>query len=483
MSFRIPRPSMRWAWIVVVIAVAGTTWATHGRWWPTVRAWTSQQSREAEGDGHDDHDHDDHGSGEIAQIELSPQARRNIGLKTGKVQLGEYQRTITIPSMVIERPGRTEIKVAAPLTGVVTGVYVLGEEAVEPGRLLFKLRLTHEDLVQAQTDFLRTLGHLDVEKREIARLQSIVSGAVAGKAVLERQYEKEKLEAALNAQREALLLHGLSQQQVDRIAQDRRLLREMEVRAPLLHHDSTLHSPNEESHRDQPVVQSSAAAGDSEGHLRAAPFIVENLNVQTGEAVTAGQTLCSLADFSTLHIEGLAFEQDADELVAAANDGRELFAIPEHNAPDRQIVGGLRIEHVANQVDRESRALHFHTELPNTIVRDVQREGRHFITWRFKPGQRMQLRVPVEVWENVILLPVNAVAQEGAESYVFVENGDKFVRRPVHVRYRDQLNAVIAYDGALFPGTTVAMNGAHQLQLALKNAAGGGADPHAGHHH
>jgi hypothetical protein len=35
----------------------------------------------------------------------------------------------------------------------------------------------------------------------------------------------------------------------------------------------------------------------------------------------------------------------------------------------------------------------------------------------------------------------------------------------------------------VFPGETVAQNGAHQLQMAIKNQSGGPVDPHAGHNH
>jgi hypothetical protein len=129
----------------------------------------------------------------------------------------------------------------------------------------------------------------------------------------------------------------------------------------------------------------------------------------------------------------------------------------------------------------------------------VDRGEHEFVTWRFKPGQRVQVRVPVQVpfrasadaaadapaadLPKVIVLPIDALAQEGPEAFVFVENGDHFDRRPVHVLYRDQYDAVIANDGSLFPGETVAMSAAHQLQMALKNKAGGPVDPHAGHHH
>ena len=91
--------------------------------------------------------------------------------------------------------------------------------------------------------------------------------------------------------------------------------------------------------------------------------------------------------------------------------------------------------------------------LPNRVLQDNQSsDGRHFLTWEFKPGQRMQLRVPVERWTDRIVLPIDAVATDGGESYVFQANGDHFDRRPVHVEYRDQVWAVIANDGSLYPG-------------------------------
>jgi multidrug efflux pump subunit AcrA (membrane-fusion protein) len=122
--------------------------------------------------------------------------------------------------------------------------------------------------------------------------------------------------------------------------------------------------------------------------------------------------------------------------------------------------------------------------LPNELVRNENTaDGHRFIGWRFKPGQRVQLRVPVERWKNRIVLPVDAVVQEGAEWFVFHQNGDRFDRKPVHVEYRDQRWAVIASDGTLFPGDAVAASGAYQMHLAMKNKVGGGVDPHAGHNH
>jgi cobalt-zinc-cadmium efflux system membrane fusion protein len=53
----------------------------------------------------------------------------------------------------------------------------------------------------------------------------------------------------------------------------------------------------------------------------------------------------------------------------------------------------------------------------------------------------------------------------------------------VHVEHRDKNSAVLASDGAIFPGEVIAANGAFQVHLAIKNQSGGAIDPHAGHHH
>ncbi len=53
----------------------------------------------------------------------------------------------------------------------------------------------------------------------------------------------------------------------------------------------------------------------------------------------------------------------------------------------------------------------------------------------------------------------------------------------MHVQYKDPAWVVIANDGGVFPGDSVAVSGAKQLLLALKNKSGGGIDPHAGHNH
>jgi multidrug efflux pump subunit AcrA (membrane-fusion protein) len=215
----------------------------------------------------------------------------------------------------------------------------------------------------------------------------------------------------------------------------------------------------------------------------AVPLILQQLDVHKGQSVMAGEMLCVLADYSELFVEGLAFEQDISQLRKASEKGWTVDAIFEQPGSSALVVAGLEIAYMANQVDTHSRTLPFYVRLPNEVTKDRRADGNRFVEWKYLPGQRLQLRVPVEEWLEQIVLPVDAVAREGAEYFVFQQNGDHFDRVPVHVKYKDQYSAVIENDGSLFSGDVVAMRGAHQMQMALKNKSGSGVDPHAGHHH
>lgn len=446
------------------IALVGLAIVFQQQWLPLVRARLSPPATSAGDDqdhaGHDHAGHDHVGHDDANSIELTSQARKNIGLKTAPVTLQSFTRTISVPGMIVERPGRSTVKVTTPMTGIITEIYPIEGESISPGRKLFELRLTHEEIVQAQAELLRTAEELDVLHREIARLEKAsADGALPGKTLLERKYEQQKLEAANRSQQQALLLHGLSEAQIQSILKNRALLQGVTIEAP------------------KAVMESPSAGGGLH-------FQIQKIMVAPGQHVNAGDPLAVLIDYSTLLIEGNAFEGDAALIDKAAQEKSPVSAIlPQDNA-QRQRIDDLRILYQSSQVDPQTRAWHFYVTLPNEAREDHDAEtGRRFLNWRFRPGQRMQLQVPVETWTERIVLPLDAIAQDGVETYVFTPNGDHFDRRPVHIEYRDDFNAVIAADGAIFPGDEVVVSGARQLQLAIKNKAGGAIDPHAGHTH
>lgn len=462
MNAIISRMVQGWPTIVTIVGlslVAVVGYSTRDKWMPFANELVQGKSEEDEHD--DDHEESDHAHDHEEQpaVELSDAGLRNIKYEPFTVTLGTFERTITVPATVVEQPGKSQRHVSAHLTGIVTRIVPAEGAAVEPGGLMFEVHLTHEELVTGQRDFLETAERVAVVEREIARLKNITEGILAGKRLLEQEYELQQLMAKFNAQRQALRLHGLNDDQLDGILQHGTLLDSLSVYAPLNESDS--------EHCDMQH-----------------PYHVQSLPVTLGQHVEAGQTLCILGDHCELLIEGRAFENDAGLLRRVANQNLSITGRLNQSAESEDEIRGLKLMYLADHIDSESRALHFYLQLPNHIVLDrTNASGQRFIAWNFSPGQRMDLRIPVERWEQTLVVPVEAVVEEGAESYVYEQNGDHFEQVPVHVEYRDRDWAVIANTGAVWPGDVIAGKGAYQMHLFLKNQSGGAIDPHAGHSH
>lgn len=206
-----------------------------------------------------------------------------------------------------------------------------------------------------------------------------------------------------------LRLHGLSEEHVDGIAENRRLLRDLQIVAPSIdehdHDDELLLS-------SEPIQQASfddETAPESSGVL----LMVEHLNVKKGQSVVAGESLCDLADYSQLFIEGQAFEQDLAAISHAFENDWTVTAIFDDEAGE-QVIEGIELSHLASEIDRDSRTMSFYMNLPNDVIHDeVNTEDQRFVSWRFRPGQRLELLVPVQELEDQFVVPVDAIAREG----------------------------------------------------------------------
>lgn len=445
-----------WVILSLVGIASAAAYLTYPQWQHLVPTSPKKPAEDAGHAGHAAHDNPN-------AVELSPQARKNIGLTDEFIQpvkLEPFTKKLVIPGMVVERPGRSVAQVTAPFTGHVARIYPIEGESVSGDGKLFDLRLTHEELVQTQTDLLQLAAEIDIVDKEVIRLEKLTNdGTIAGKRLIELKYEKEKKEIALKAKRQSLVLHGLSDKQVDGMLKNRDLFKEITITVGDL-------------------------LDDIGGEPASALFEVQEIKVAQGQHVEAGATLAVLADHAELYIEGDAFERDAADINRVAEEKRPITAILETDGAQREVIENLKVLFLASKLDPEKRTLHFYVTLPNQKQRDSRdAHGRRFFAWKYRPGQRVQLEIPLDTLEGRIVLPLEAIAQDGAETYVFTPNGDLLERRPVHVEYRDQRQVVIANDGALFPGELVALKAAQQLQVAVKNKAGGAPDPHAGHSH
>ena len=402
-------------------------------------------------------------------LKLTPQARKNLGLVAKPAKTESYWRKIQVPGTVVDRPGRSDRGVTSPAVGIVTEVHAFPGDTVKPGDQLFTLRLFSEYLQNTQKEFFTATKETQIIQDRMNRIRSLVDkGAVSKSEFIELENQLRRQAAALQAHRQDLLTRGLNPKQVESVARGT-FVSTVDVVAPPIG-----------SHREDSVTMEAAILTGSEP-VRGLAYEVQSLNAELGQQVQAGQLLSTLADHSALYIEGHAFKREAPYLETAAQKGWHVTVEFAEDEPDHwpPLEQQFQIRYLSNSIDTESRTFDFFVPLSNQS-RAYEKNSETFVVWRFRPGQRVRLHVPVEKMSEVLVLPAAAVVREGPEAYVFQQNGDLFNRIPVQVMHEDRLNIVLANDGSVLPGFYLAQSSAASLNRVLKAQAASGmrADVH-----
>ena len=207
-------------------------------------------------------------------------------------------------------------------------------------------------------------------------------------------------------------------------------------------------------------------------------YEVQSLAVELGQTVQAGQRIADLANHRHLYVVGHAFKREAGWLEQAAQQGREIdIKFADDAAQHWPLLDQkFQIRHLSNSIDPESRTFDFFVPLENQS-RTYEKDGQTHLVWRFRPGQRTRIEIPVEKLENVFVLPAEAVAREGPEAFVYRQNGDLFNQLAVHVLHEDRRHVVIANDGSITAGTYLAQNAGASLRRVLKSQSASGEQP------
>jgi len=365
------------------------------------------------------------------RIIVGEQAQANLALTAKQLKAESFWKTITIQGMVVDRPGVSEQQVVAPTTGIVTQILHVPGETVQPGELLFKLKLSSEVLHETQTDLFKASQEIQLAKARLDRLVSAGEG-VPQVRVIEVESEIARLETAVKAARHELMIWGFSAADVDGVAQGK-LVSEIPLAVP-----GALSSSGD----TLPTTQ--AAIVPKHG------YEVQQLSVAAGQQVQSGEVLCVLANHESMAIESRAF-RDETALVEKSIEGSWPVEVDfqEADVGDWPSSGGpFTISHLVNTVDPVTRTFAFFVPLENQS-KLVERDGSDQLLWRFRPGQKVRLYVRVQELHNVFVLPADAVVREGGEAYVFTQNANTFERKPVHVVFHDRDQMVLANDGSL----------------------------------
>ena len=454
-----------WALLAIVSLIGSTAFLARDRWLPLVTRISTdpaplQDTPEPEQ--------------ERQVLKISTQARKNLGLISKPARLENYSRTIQIPGVIVDQPGRSDRGITSPVAGVVARIHAFPGDTVHPGDRLFTVSLFSEYLQKTQKDLFAATSETQLIREQLDRLRPLArTGGIAKSRIIELENNLRRQAALIKAHRQDLLTRGLNPNQLDTVARGQ-FVTSVDVVAP-----PPLVGQPDRTTRDTPKSQQDKQPGQQPAS-RATLMVyeVQDLSAELGHQVQAGQLLSTLANHMALYIEGHAFKREAPALETVAQNGWEITVEFAEDDPRHwpALEQTFQIRHLANSIDTASRTFDFFIPLTNQS-RTYQQQDLTFIVWRFRPGQRVRLHVPVEQMENVLVLPTAAVVREGPEAYVFLQNGDLFNRIPVQVLHEDRLNIVLANDGSVPHGLFIAQNSAASLNRVLKSQSASGKSP------
>lgn len=392
----------------------------------------------------------------LQKIIVNEKAQQNLGLVSRPLKADTFWRTILVPGMVVDRPGLSDRGMVAPATSVVTGIARVPGDTVRPGETLFTLRLLSDSLHSTQTELFKAAENLQIAQTLRHRYRD-AAAVVPEARIIEADNQITRLQVAIKAARQELLNRGFSKEMID-LAASGKFVNEITIAAP-------------------PLSQSVDPASGTSGPT----FEMQELRVGIGHQVQAGQTLCLLANHQNLAIEGRAFR---DETALLERSVLERWPVEVNFQEDPtagwgEVTQAFHIQHLANTIDPLNRTFAFRMPLENQS-RTVEHAGRMQTLWRFRPGQKVRIQIRVEKFENVFVVPAEAVTRDGLEVFTFTQNVNTFERRPVRVLHQDREHVVLANDGSIVPGSYVVQSAAAQLNRMIK--AGGSSGVPKGYH-
>ena len=458
---RIPRILRIVVGLVVVAGLGAVAFVTRDHWktWLPSHATTAKAAEAAPAPIQ-----------EAKVLKMTPQARKNLGLVAKSAKPQTYWRTIQVPGAVVDRPGRSDRGVTSPAVGAVVQIHAFPGDTVKPGDRLFTLRVFSEYLQNTQSELFKATRETELVKEQRARLaEAAKSGAIPEVKIIELDQQLRRQAASIQSYRQDLLTRGLSPDQIAAVTEGK-FVSTIDIVAP----------PPVDAEKQPPKIQQTSLQL-IDNRVEGLAYEVQELKVELGQQVQAGQLLSMLANHHSLYIEGHAFKQEAPFLEKAAQNGWpiEVEFAEDDSTSWPSLDQTFHIRHLANSIDTTTRTFDFFIPLTNQS-RGYKKDGQTFVVWRFRPGQRVRLHVPVEELKNALVLPSAAIVREGLEAYVFRQNGDLFNRIPVHVLHEDRTSVVLANDGSVTSGAYLAQNGAASLNRVLKAQAAAGirADVH-----
>ncbi len=340
-------------------------------------------------------------------IVIRPEQVQLVGIETAELGEAVAPAALRFPARVLLPPNQTHI-VSAPVSGRLVRIGVAADQPVRQGQLLAEIE--GPEVARAQTEFLQAVQREQLLRGTAAREQKLAPDQIVPqKQLLATRNEHLQAQAVVAERRQALLMMGMTDAEIDALAASRSLRATIIVAAPM----------------------------DS---------VVLEMSVVPGQKVETMAPLYKLARFSPLWLE----LQVPVAQAARFADGDAMT-----------IVGSPATAHVV-AIGR--------TADPGTQSVTVRAETTDAPTG-LRPGQFVEARVTLrssgELRWNV---RPEAVVRRGQEAYVFVQAEDGF--RPEPVAVHEETAEITVISGSLQKGERIAVRGLVALKGAWQGLGG-----------
>lgn len=338
-----------------------------------------------------------------AEIKLTPEQAANISLETTQVTKRKVSPTLSLNGRVVENRRRS-FSVGPIVGGMVEAVEAVSHDKVSKGQVLVRIR--SNTLGQAQADYLDALSKFELARAERKRIKALRKDRVVSESRwLQADSNHKRAGSALDQRRRLLSLVGLSELQIRTLKDRPDRLAAFELLSPI----------------DGLVVES---------------------KVESGQALSAGETAFRIVDLSSLWVEvGIPVANlTGVRLKAIANVSVEA-------RPEQAFQGHL--ESLGGKVDEGSQTVGGRVVVQNP-------EGL------LRPGMYAQIELEGVPHEGLVV-PASAVFRLGERPHVFRVLGPRQFQ-PVAVEIGTETGGWIPLQAGLDEGVEVVRGGVAELK-------------------
>lgn len=459
-------------------------------------------------------------------IHLSDAARTNLNLQIDEVTIRPIEKTLKVPGVVKAHPDRLAY-VTPHITARVEKVYVNVGDTVQRGAPLLDLRSVEVERLQVellravktlriveqsyartkeltektvltqlealQQELIQAHGAMLLAASSVERTQQLSDKVVARKELLAAKTEHQHARSAYDAAQRRLHTYGITEAQIRTIIEEghhRPVLMNLGLSAEaavqkylILSNPGDLFAMEAQYREKRVEVESlkrqlelvGFSTDDIAVIIRrgtpnttftlTAPIsgIVSARQAIPGAVVDPSEKLVEIMDTSVVWIEG-----DLAENLLATVKARQTARARVAAYPEEVFIGMVRT--IGRTVEADKRTVHLWVEVANP-------EGK------LLPEMFADVHIVTQASVEAMTVPRQAIISDGAEKFVFVENGDTYAKLNVVVGLEDDRYVEIR-DG-LFPGDRVVSRGGYELHAAqaLSAQQTRGGDGHTGHAH